>query len=128
MKKDLKNILILKNKSILSNEKISNLKIADSYLSKLKGLMLKKDIDYVLLMVINKSNFSLFSAVHTLFMKFTIDVLFLDESKKIFEIATLSPWKYYKPKKSAIFILEGRSGFIEKHDIAIGDSFDFICE
>ncbi|MAF35297.1 hypothetical protein CMO91_05625 [Candidatus Woesearchaeota archaeon] len=44
--------------------------------------------------------------IHTWFMRGTIDVYWLDENKKIVERATLPPWKYYKPKVKARYVLE----------------------
>jgi uncharacterized membrane protein (UPF0127 family) len=61
-------------------------------------------------------------------MRFTIDLIFLDKDKKVFEIATVPPWKYYKPKKSASYILEAKKGFIKESELAIGDELDFVCE
>ena len=68
------------------------LKFADSYFQRLKGLMFKKNINYALVI---KTKYS--SAIHTSFMRFPIDVYFIDENKKIFEIATLKPWSKYEP-------------------------------
>ena len=61
------------------------IKFADTYFKRLKGLMFKKNIDYGLVFIIKaKSRFN--SGIHTSFMKFNIDVYFLDENLKIFDI------------------------------------------
>jgi len=111
-----------------SNQVIATLKFANSYFSRLKGLMFKKKLDYVLVLKPSKSNFKLFSSIHTFFMRFTIDVVFLDKNKKVVEIAQISPWKFYIPKKSVKYILEMKKGLIKKYQIAIGDKLNFICE
>ena len=67
------------------------IKIADNYFKRLIGLMFKKDIDYGLLIILKYG-----SSIHTCFMRFTIDIYFLDENKIVFDKVTLKPWKYYK--------------------------------
>ncbi|WP_303335781.1 DUF192 domain-containing protein [Methanobrevibacter sp.] len=76
--------------------------LADSYFSRLKGLMFKKEIDYGLLI-----RTKLGSSIHTCFMLFPIDVYFI-KNKEIIEKTTLNPWSFYKPVKEADFILEFR--------------------
>ena len=67
--------------------------------------MFKKNIDYGLVFIIKaKNRFS--SGIHTSFMKFNIDVYFLDENLKIFDIQTLKPWEKYTPLKKADYIIE----------------------
>lgn len=102
-----------------TNEKI-NLKIryADSYFKRLKGLMFKKDVEYGLVFIIKYS-----SEIHTSFMRFPIDVYFLDENKVIFDKKTLTPWRSYKPKKEASYILEVKKN---KLKLKIGDELEFI--
>lgn len=111
-----------------SKQTIATLKFANSYFSRLKGLMFKKKLDYVLLLKPLKSKHKFLSSVHTLFMRFTIDLVFLDKNKKVLETAQLSPWKFYIPHKPANYILEMEKGAIKKYQIAIGDKLDFVCE
>lgn len=94
------------------------IKYADNYFKRLIGLMFKKDIDYGLLFILKYG-----SSVHTSFMRFTIDVYFLDENKIIIDKTTLKPWKYYKSAKNAKFILETKEN---KLNLKIGDKLDFV--
>ncbi|MDO5860688.1 DUF192 domain-containing protein [Methanobrevibacter sp.] len=100
--------------------KLINIKIvaASTFFERFKGLMLKRDIDFALLFY-NLND----SRIHTHFMRFEIDVYFLDKDKIIFEKATLKPWKFYKPKKKASYILETKKG---KLKLKIGEKLDFI--
>lgn len=104
---------------IYNNEQI-NIKItyANNFYKRFKGLMLKKDFDDGLLFTNLKD-----SSIHTFFMRFEIDVYFLNEKKYIFEKTSLKPWKFYKPKKQAKYILETRKN---KLKLKIGDCLDFI--
>ena len=100
--------------------KYKNIKIilANTFYKRFKGLMLKKDFKDGLLFT-NLTD----SSIHTLFMRFEIDIYFLDENRTIFEKTSLKPWKFYKPKKQAKFILETKK---DKLKLDIGDKLDFI--
>lgn len=91
------------------------IKYADNYIKRLIGLMFKKDIDYGLVFILKYG-----SSVHTCFMRFTIDVYFLDENKIIFDKVTLKPWKYYKASKKARYVLETKENSL---NLNIGDEF-----
>ena len=100
--------------------KYKNIKIilANTFYKRFKGLMLKKEFKDGLLFT-NLTD----SSIHTLFMRFEIDIYFLDENRTIFEKTSLKPWKFYKPKKQAKFILETKK---DKLKLEIGDNLDFI--
>lgn len=118
-------VILIKEKN---NEKIAHIKFADSYFSRLKGLMFKKNIDYVLVLKPAKANNRSASSIHTCFMRMNIDVLFLDENKRVYEIKQLKPWQIYTPKVGASYILELKEGNIERYNIKIKDKLDFVCE
>lgn len=103
-----------------TTDELINIKIkyADTYFKRFKGLMGKKDINFALLFCNLKD-----SSIHTHFMRFDIDVYFLDKNKIIFEKTTLKPWKFYKPKKQAHYILETKKN---KLKIEIGEKLEFI--
>lgn len=91
---------------------------ADTFFKRLKGLMFKKDIDFALVF----ADF-MDSSIHTHFMRFEIDVYFLDEKKTVFEKACLKPWRFYRPKKQAKYILEVKK---DRLKLKKGDKLDFI--
>lgn len=91
---------------------------ADTFLKRFKGLMLKKDFNDVLIFTNLKD-----SSIHTCFMRFDIDIYFLDEDKLIFEKTTLKPWKFYRPKKQAKYVLETKKN---KLKLEVGDNLDFV--
>jgi len=95
-----------------------NIKHANNFFRRFKGLMGKKDIDFALLFCNLKD-----SSIHTHFMRFEIDVYFLDENNVVFEKVSLKPWKFYKPEKQAKYILETKKDLLK---IEIGDKLDFI--
>ena len=108
--------------NLSKNKKICNVKEAKSLFGKAIGLMFKKELkkDESLLIEL-----SLGSSIHSFFMRFPIDLIFLDENFTVVEIANLKPWKLYTPKKKVKWVLEVNEGVIKEKDIEIGDRLGF---
>ena len=102
---DDKNFKILYNKN--SGEKIDKIKIANSFFKRFLGLMFKARCDYPLLFEIPQDiKVKERSTIHSLFMRFELMLVFIDEENLIYEIGDLKPWRYYVPKKRAKYIIE----------------------
>jgi len=118
--------MILKN--ITKKSEIKNVEIADSFLSKIKGLMFKKKGRLLL-----KFYFQDYHKIWMLFMKFSIGLVFIDKNKKIIDIIenakpiTFNPktWKIYGPKKKCKYILEVESGLVKSKKFVAGDQLRF---
>lgn len=85
------------------------------------GLMFAREIDkpyYIPLPSFEKN-------IHTMFMNFTIDILFIDNLGIVVDKVTLDPWKNYTPKnkKAATGAIEYYEGKFK--DINIGDFVQF---
>ena len=88
------------------------IKVADTFIKKLKGLMFVKDFDYILKFKCN--------GIHTFFMKTNIDVILTDKKNKILHIyRNLKPWKIILPKKNVVFTYEMPTGYLK--NIKVGD-------
>ena len=112
---------MIKIKIIDSKKKIENYIIANTFLKRFKGLMLKKDFEKKLIIEIPKNSNKFQSGIHTFFMRFPIEVIFIDENMKIFEKIVLKPWKFYFPKKGAKYIIESKN----KTDLKINNIIEF---
>ncbi|WP_346218170.1 DUF192 domain-containing protein [Methanobrevibacter arboriphilus] len=123
-----KTILIKEKKNLQEKIVLGPIKFANDFLSRFQGLMFKKDLEYILVIKTANSNVKIYSSIHTFFMRINIDVIFLNEEKKVIETAHISPWKFYNPKNKAHYILELKEGSIKKYKIKIGDKLDFVCE
>lgn len=99
------------------NEKI-DIEYADTFFKRFKGLMFKKDYECALIFT-NLTD----STIHTCFMRFDIDIFFLDEKRIVFDKASLKPWKAYKPKKQAKYIIETKK---DRLKIKMGERLDFV--
>ena len=71
----------------------------DSFLTKLKGLMLKKNINYGIRLKCN--------GIHTFFMRMSIDVFLTDKNNKVlFVYKNFKPNRIILPKKGVYYTYE----------------------
>ena len=82
------------------------IKEAKTFFQKLKGLMFKKNFDYILKFKTN--------GIHTFFMKTKIDVVLTDKNGKILYIyKSLKPNRIILPKKHVSYTYEMPEGFVQ---------------
>ncbi len=89
---------------------------ADSFLTRLKGLMFRRTpLEEGLLIVPCNS-------IHMCFMFFSIDVLFLTQNNEIIKVVeNLKPWRFVPPVKGAHAVLELPVGAIRSSSIKVGE-------
>ncbi|HIH61404.1 MAG TPA: DUF192 domain-containing protein [Methanobacteriales archaeon] len=116
---------ILKVLNKTRNECLGNVKIADTFISRFKGLMFKKDIKEGLLLKMPEGRGRGGSSIHMFFMRISLDVIFLDAEKRVVDLATLKPWQVYIPNKPAKYIIELPQGSIADSGTRIGDIIEF---
>ena len=75
--------------------------VADSFVTKFLGLMGKKGLKKGEGLLLKRC-----SSIHTCFMKFAIDVVYLDKNYKVLYIETVFPWRVGKIVKGAKNVLE----------------------
>jgi uncharacterized protein len=93
--------------------------IADRPLTRLKGLLGKKRLEPGEGLLLRPA-----SAVHTFFMRFPIDVVFLDRELRVLALATnLRPWRA-AGRRGARAVLELPAGECERCDIRPGDRLE----
>ncbi len=95
------------------------IELADSFLSRLRGLMgrrrLKEDCGLLLAPC---------NSVHMLFMRFAIDVIYLDAEFRIKKIVRdLTPWLGMSVCLGAWGALELPSGAAERFNLSVGQQF-----
>ena len=91
---------------------------------KMLGLMFRKHIpeDYAMVFVMERPSTI---GIHMLFMQFPIDVIFLNEEKKIAGLSRLNPWTGYKTMKNIRYVIEMSAGVIERHNLSMGGKIEF---
>lgn len=58
-------------------------------------------------------------AVHTLGMRFAIDVAYCDAEGKVLEIVTMRPWRLGRPRLRARSVVEAEAGCLERWGITV---------
>lgn len=92
--------------------------IANSFFSRLFGLTIKANISESEIFLIPNCK-----RVHTFFMRFPIDVIFLDKDFNILSIeANLYPWGVSKIVAGTVHIAETKAGESLKNQVAFQDS------
>ncbi|HHX75716.1 MAG TPA: DUF192 domain-containing protein [Firmicutes bacterium] len=91
---------------------------AYTFRHRFKGLMLQKtfpeEFDALVLVPCN--------AIHTMFMRFAIDVVFLNKNNEIIALyPSLPPWRVTPPCREAKTALEFKNGTIDSFRLACGE-------
>jgi uncharacterized membrane protein (UPF0127 family) len=97
----------------------------DGFILRLKGLMFQKTIhEYKGILLVDKMESRLNSAIHMAFMNFDITVVWIDQNLRVVDVVKAHKWQlFYFPKKSATYVLETHPGRIT--DFSIGDTLVF---
>jgi len=65
--------------------------------------------------------------IHTFFVFFSIDLVYLNEGFEIIEIEEdVSPFRGYSPEKEAKNLVEFRSGKVDEENLELGDRLEVI--
>lgn len=98
---------------------IADIFIADTFKKRFFGYMFRRRPHYEAILI------KPCNSIHSFFMKFDIDVLFLNSNMEVVKkIERLQPNKVIMPVKDAVMVIEAQSGaFIE---IEIGNKFTLI--
>lgn len=97
-----------------------NVREAKDFFSRLKGFMFSKAPDFGLLLLNCRS-------VHTFFMRFNLDLIFLDRQNKIVRIhRNVSPWNLILPVSSASHVLELPSGAFDVSALRPGNELSLV--
>ena len=99
-----------------------NILVANTFYQRLKGLMFSKEMRDFDGLIINPCN-----SIHTFFMCYNIDVLFLDKEYKIIKIIRdLTPWKMTLVYFKASQVLELYGGTLSP-DVHEGERLEVLC-
>ena len=107
------------------DREICRAEVAESFFKRALGLMFRKKLEKNEALLIKFSERLKSKSLHGFFMRFPIDLIFLDDSFKVVEIANLKPWRIYNPENKACrYVLEVNEGFVEENNIKEGDVFE----
>ena len=117
-------VLVNKSKGI----NMGKIDIADSFMSRFRGLMFRKNLERGLILKLPSSRSRRGSAIHMFFMRFPLDIIFADADKRVVDIVSIDPWNTYTPKAPAKYVIELEKGSINKFELEIGDELDFTLD
>jgi uncharacterized membrane protein (UPF0127 family) len=104
---------------------LTNVKWCEMFFCKLRGLMFRANLrpGEGLLMVEVLPGIAT-TAIHMLFMRFEIGVIWLDSDFQVVDLKLAKPWRlFYAPAKAALYTLETSPDLLAK--VAIGDHLRF---
>ncbi len=83
---------------------VGNCRIARDFVSRFLGLMGRKSLPEDEAILFPKCN-----SVHTMFMRFPIDVVLVDRDGKVVGVELMKPWRMMLPRKNTKHIIELRA-------------------
>ncbi len=93
---------------------VASAEVADSFGMKLKGLLGRDDLEGAFVLPGARS-------VHTIGMKFAIDVAWCDEEMVVLRMLTVPPHRVTRAVRSARLVIEAPAGAFERWGVAVGD-------
>lgn len=96
---------------------IADLEVASTFLSRGKGLLGREELPSHQALWIHHCN-----SIHTFFMKFAIDCVFVDKNLKVRAIRKeVRPWRLILPVWGAASVIEMAAGTVSKGNVSVGD-------
>ncbi len=106
-------MMLKRNSEVL----FQNLEVVEGYWNRFMGLMGRSHLDSQQALYFDRCN-----AIHTCFMKFPIDCVFLDKNGQVKKVySNLKPWRFAGPVWGATSVVEMTAGLAEKNKIQTGD-------
>ncbi|HUR50429.1 MAG TPA: DUF192 domain-containing protein [Acidimicrobiales bacterium] len=96
---------------------LAHVEIADSFGARLKGLIGRRDLEGAMLFRPAKS-------VHTIGMRFPIDVAYCDKHMRVLSTVTMRRLRVGRPRPKAHAVVEARAGAFERWGLQVGDTLE----
>lgn len=95
--------------------------LADSPFARMKGLLGRKGLARTEALILRPCN-----SIHTFFMRFPIDALFVDRENRVVKMYSgLGPWRLSAISPKAACCIELSAGSIQETHTAVGDELSF---
>ncbi|MCY3561757.1 MAG: DUF192 domain-containing protein [bacterium] len=92
---------------------LASLEVAHSAARRARGLLGRDEIDGALWLPRTR-------AVHTLGMRFAIDVAYCDADGTVLALVTMRPWRLGLPRLAARSVVEAQAGNLRRWGVAVG--------
>ncbi len=93
---------------------LASAEVAQTFGERARGLLRRDGVEGVLVLGPARS-------IHTLGMRFTIDVAWCDDELHVLRTATVRPWRVTRPVRGAALVIEAEAGALERWGVAVGD-------
>ncbi len=93
---------------------LATVEVADSVGTRTRGLLGRDGIEGAILLAPARS-------VHTVRMRFAIDVAFLDAERRVLHVSTLRPNRFSRVVWRSRSVVEAEAGSLERWGLAVGD-------
>lgn len=98
---------------------------ADSFWSRFRGLMFRRKFEKGEALVFEIPEGREFG-VHTFFVFFPIDLVYLDGGMEVIDIETgVSPWSTYSPETESKYLVEFPAGVVDEYILEVGHELEF---
>ena len=98
-------------------EVLASLEVADSFRTRRKGLLGRDGVDGAILLKPAKS-------VHTLRMRFPLDVAYCSRDLEVLEMVVMAPHRVGRPRLRAHCVIEAEQGAFERWQLRTGDRLE----
>lgn len=102
---------------VRGGEVLASLEVAESFGARLRGLLGRDGLEGALLLRPAKS-------VHTVGMRFAIDVAFVDEAMTVLDVCTLRPHRVTRTRWKARGVVEAEAGAFARWNLRVGDQLE----
>ncbi|MEQ6375428.1 DUF192 domain-containing protein [Bacillaceae bacterium S4-13-56] len=100
---------------------VKKVRTAYDFIHRLKGLMLDRDLPEDEALHIRPCR-----SVHTCFMRFPIDVVYVDDNLRIIAIEEhMGPFRFGRSRSDATSVFEFQAGIVQKKELAVGQTLQF---
>ena len=99
---------------VRGEEVLAAAEIAETRRQRRRGLLGREEFEGVLILRPCRQ-------VHSLGMRFPVDVAFCDRDGFVLRTATLAPWRICRPVLRAYFAIEASAGAFDRWKLAVGD-------
>lgn len=96
---------------------LATVEVASDVLRRAKGLLGRTDYQGAMV-------FPHTRAVHTVGMRFAIDVAFCDRDMVVVGVTTMRPWRASLPRRHGRTVIEARAGAFERWGLRAGDRLE----
>jgi len=96
---------------------LASLEVAETPSARARGLLGREGVDGAILLRPARS-------VHTVGMRFAIDVAHLDDSLRVIRVTRMARHRIGRPVRGARAVLEADAGCFERWDLSVGDELE----